>query len=125
MVAYQSAEPKFGPAIANTMLLTTLSCSTSLPGTWPATSETRSSTGACCLEPTQLRRYGIALLAIIAVTTIGFLQRIVGTVDLSLSQWSVCIGLAATLVVIEELIKLVLRRREPAQGAPRHAVAVS
>jgi Ca2+-transporting ATPase len=64
-------------------------------------------------------------LAIIAVTTIGFLQRIVGTVDLSLSQWLMCVGLAATLVVIEELIKFVVRRRERAQGAPRHAVAVS
>ena len=43
--------------------------------------------------PTQLRRYGLALLAIIAVTTIGFLQRIVSTVDLTFSQWSICVGI--------------------------------
>jgi len=61
--------------------------------------------------PTQLRRYGIALLAIIAATTIGFLQRILETVELSLSQWSICVGIALALVVVEELIKLVLRRR--------------
>jgi P-type Ca2+ transporter type 2C len=62
--------------------------------------------------PTQLRRYGIALLAIIAVTTIGILQRIFQTTELSLAQWSICIGLAASLVVVEELIKLVIRRRD-------------
>jgi Ca2+-transporting ATPase len=70
--------------------------------------------------PTQLRRYGIALLAIIAVTTIGFLQQIFDTVELSFTQWSICIGLAASLVVVEELIKLVIRqrhRRRVAEGA--------
>ena len=61
--------------------------------------------------PTQLRRYGIALLAIVAVTTIGFLEQIFDTVELSFSQWSICIGIAAALVVVEELIKLVLRQR--------------
>jgi Ca2+-transporting ATPase len=66
---------------------------------------------------TQLRRYGIALLAIIAVTTIGFLQRIFGTTELSFSQWSICIGLAASLVVVEELIKLVIRRRDRRSAA--------
>jgi Ca2+-transporting ATPase len=64
--------------------------------------------------PTQLRRYGLALLAIVAVTTIGFLQRIVSTAELSFAQWWICIGLAASIVVVEEIVKLVLRRREPA-----------
>jgi Ca2+-transporting ATPase len=45
------------------------------------------------------------------VTTIGFLQRIFDTVELNLAQWSICIGLAASLVVVEELIKLVIRQR--------------
>jgi Ca2+-transporting ATPase len=45
------------------------------------------------------------------VTTIGFLQRIFDTTELNLAQWSICIGIAASLVVIEELIKLVIRRR--------------
>ena len=50
----------------------------------------------------------IAFLAIIAVTTIGFLQRIFDTVELNFAQWSICIGLAASLVVVEELIKLAI-----------------
>jgi len=72
--------------------------------------------------PTQLRRYGLALLAIILVTTIGFLQRIFETTELRLSQWSICVGIAASLVVVEELIKLVIRRRDRrrvAAPAPR------
>jgi Ca2+-transporting ATPase len=46
------------------------------------------------------------------VTTIGFLQRIFETTELSFAQWSICIGIAASLVVVEELIKLVIRRHD-------------
>ena len=71
---------------------------------------------------TQLRRYGIALLAIIAVTAIGFLQRIFSTVQLSFAQWSTCIGLALSLAVVEELIKVFIRwrarRNVPTAAAP-------
>ena len=48
----------------------------------------------------------------IPVTEIGFLQRIFSMVDLTLAQWSVCIGIALSLVVIEELIKVFVRRRK-------------
>ena len=41
-------------------------------------------------------------------------QRIFGTTGLTFDQWCICIGLAASLVVVEELIKLVGRRRQPA-----------
>ena len=63
--------------------------------------------------PTQLRRYGLALLAIILVTEIGFLQRLFSMVDLTLAQWGICVGIALTLVVVEELIKVFIRRRSP------------
>ena len=32
-------------------------------------------------------------------------------VDLSLEQWWICLGLASSLVVVEELIKIFIRRR--------------
>jgi Ca2+-transporting ATPase len=59
----------------------------------------------------QLRRYGFSLLAIVLVTALPFLQRIFTTVELSLAQWATCAGIALSLLVVEELIKLVLRRR--------------
>ncbi len=78
---------------------------------------------------TQLRRYGFALAAMILVTEIGFLQRIFSTVDLTLGQWGVCLGIALTLVVVEEIIKVVPppaeagerpdRRRARARGGLR------
>jgi P-type Ca2+ transporter type 2C len=66
--------------------------------------------------PTQLRRYGLALLLIVAVTGLDFLNRIAGTTELSFTQWWICIGLAASLVVFEEITKAVLRRRRPAES---------
>ena len=60
---------------------------------------------------TQLRRYGFALLAIILVTMLGFLQRIFSTVELGFNQWAICAGIALSLLVVEELIKLSMRGR--------------
>ncbi len=60
----------------------------------------------------QLRRYGVALIAIVAVTTIDLLERIFGTTELTPGQWGICLGIAATLVLVEEVIKLVLRHRQ-------------
>jgi Ca2+-transporting ATPase len=59
----------------------------------------------------QLRRYGVALLAIVLVTSLDILQRIFDTTPLSFNQWCICIGIAASIVVVEELIKLVIRHR--------------
>jgi len=59
------------------------------------------------------------------VTTIGFLQRIFQTTELSFSQWSICIGLAASLVVVEEAIKLIIRRRDRRGVTPRTEPALS
>ena len=57
------------------------------------------------------------------VTTIGLLQRIFGTTELSFCQWSICIGIAVSLVVVEELIKLVIRHRDRRRAAPRLSVS--
>ena len=40
-------------------------------------------------------------------------QRIVGTEALTFTQWCICVGIALSIVVVEELIKLVIRRRSP------------
>ncbi len=69
----------------------------------------------------QLRLYGLTLLLILLVTEIGVLQRIVGTVSLSGRQWLISIGLALVLLVFEEAVKFVLRRRMPAVGSSTQA----
>ena len=127
LVAYQIGESQDGVALAATMLLTTLSLFHLAAGLLARDQVNTIFDRAAVPGTTQLRRYGIALLAIIVVTSIGFLQRIFDTVELNLSQWSICIGLALTLVLVEELIKLVIRqrshRRVPAATQPSASAA--
>jgi P-type Ca2+ transporter type 2C len=112
LAAYQIGDANYGPEVAATMLVTTLSLFHLAVGLLARDQYNTIFSRAALPGSTQLRRYGIALLAIIAVTTIGFLQRIFDTVELTLAQWSICIGLAVSLVVVEELIKLVIRQRD-------------
>ena len=48
-----------------------------------------------------------------------------GTVELTFSQWSLCVGIATSLVVVEEVLKFFLRRRgAPAVDHPMEAMPV-
>jgi P-type Ca2+ transporter type 2C len=111
LVAYQIGEANFSLAVASTMLLTTLSLFHLGAGLLARDQVRTIFSRAAIPGPTQLRRYGLALLAIILVTEIGFLQRVFSMVDLTLAQWGICTGIALSLVVVEEVIKFFIRRR--------------
>src|SRR5262245_4682271 len=111
LIAYQVGEANFSVAIASTMLLTTLSLYHLAAGLLARDQVNTIFRREFIPGATQLRRYGFALAAIILVTEIGFLQRIFSMVDLTLGQWGICLGIALTLVVVEEVIKVFLRRR--------------
>jgi Ca2+-transporting ATPase len=114
LAAYQIGDAQDSGLVAATMLLTTLSLF-HLAGALLSRDQVNTIFDRDAIPAiAQLRRYGIALLAIILVTSIDFLQRLFGTTSLSFAQWCICTGLAASLVVVDELIKLVQRRREPA-----------
>jgi Ca2+-transporting ATPase len=125
LVAYQIGDAQGGPEVGATMLLTALSLSHLAVGLLARDQRNTIFNRAALPGPTQLRRYGIALLAIILVTTIGFLQRIFDTTELNLAQWGICVGIAASLVVIEELIKLVIRQRKRRRVTAAPQVSVS
>jgi P-type Ca2+ transporter type 2C len=126
LVAYQIGEANYTLAVASTMLLTTLSLFHLAAGLLARDQVRTIFSRAAIPGPTQLRRYGLALLAIILVTEIGFLQRIFSMVDLTLSQWSICVGIALSLVVVEEAIKFFIRRRaRTAVPADRGAITVA
>ncbi len=93
------------------MLLTTLSLFHLIAGYMARDQENTIFARASLPGSTQLRRYGLALFAIVAVTGLGFLQRIFATVELSFEQWSICVGIALSLLVVEELVKFFIRRR--------------
>jgi len=63
---------------------------------------------------------GVAITTTVSLamllTSLGFLQRIFDTASLTFTQWCICTGIAASIVVVEELIKLVIRLR--ASGGP-------
>ena len=117
LIAYQIGESNYDAAVASTMLLTTLSLFHLAAGFLAREQVHTIFDRRLVPGATQLRRYAVSLAAIILVTKIGFLQRIFSMVDLSLEQWWICLGLASSLVVVEELIKVFIRRRSRA-GVP-------
>jgi P-type Ca2+ transporter type 2C len=111
LLAYQLGEAHFDLAVASTMLLTTLSVFHLFAGLL-ARDQVHTIFNVHTLPgSTQLRRYALSLAAIILVTEIGFLQRVFSMTELTFNQWWICIGIAFSLVVIEEIIKVFIRRR--------------
>jgi P-type Ca2+ transporter type 2C len=116
LTAYQLGRDE-GPIVASTMLLTTLSLFHLAGGLLARDQRETIFRREAIPGHTQLRRYGLALVLIVAVTGIDFLNRIVGTTELSFTQWWICIGLASSLVVVEEAVKAVIRRRRDRRSA--------
>jgi Ca2+-transporting ATPase len=54
---------------------------------------------------------GLSGIAILFGTELGILQRILGTVSLTGQQWVVCLVAAATIIVVSEIRKFMLRRQ--------------
>ena len=114
LVAYQIGHDQDGAVVAATMLLTTLSLYHVVAGLLSRDQLNTIFDRDAIPAAAQLRRYAVSLLAIIAVTTISILERIVGTGSLNGQQWLICVAIAATLLVVEEIIKLFLRNRSRA-----------
>ena len=111
LIAYLIGEDE-GPVVASTMLLTTLSLFHIVAGFMARDQRNTIFDRIAIPGSTQLRRYGLALVLTVAVTGIDFLQRLFGTTSLDFAQWCICIGLASSLLVLEELVKFVIRRRQ-------------
>ncbi len=60
-----------------------------------------------------IKTAALSALTIFLATSFGPLQRLLDTVELTLDQWAICIGAGATIIVLEEIRKLI-QRRSPA-----------
>ncbi|HEU5036439.1 MAG TPA: HAD-IC family P-type ATPase [Nocardioides sp.] len=110
LAAYQIGDHEGSAVLAATMLLTTLSLF-HLAAALLCRDQVNTVFDRDGLPGVmQLRRYGVALLAIVAITGLDFLERIFGTTGLTFAQWCICTGIAASLVVVEELVKIGVRR---------------
>jgi Ca2+-transporting ATPase len=110
LAAYQIGDHEGDAILASTMLLTTLSVF-HLFGALLSRDQTRTLFDRDTFPGVlQLRRYGIAVIAIIAATGLDILQRILDTTALTFTQWCICLGIAASIVVTEETVKFFVRR---------------
>jgi Ca2+-transporting ATPase len=125
LVAYQIGDSQEDAIVGATMLLTTLSLFHVVAGLLSRDQRRTIFDRDSIPGMAQLRRYGISLLAIVAITTLGILQLIFDTTALSFDQWLICIGLALTLLVVEELVKVVVRRRTPPEFAATGSPAIA
>ncbi len=73
-------------------------------------------------DRSQLMLYGLALLLVLLPTVLGFLQNVLNFDSLTLEQWLICFGFAFVLLLVDEVIKVFLRRRKesaaPAAAKP-------
>jgi Ca2+-transporting ATPase len=78
-------------------------------------------------ESQQLLLVGAAFLFTVLPTQLDFLARWLGLTSLTGNQWLIALGLALALVLVDELIKLIMRRQiRPVESPPavRPAIAV-
>ncbi|GAA3611209.1 cation-transporting P-type ATPase [Nonomuraea rosea] len=68
---------------------------------------------------------GLSVVAIILAGGFEFFHKLLGTVDMNLGQWLVCLAVGALIIPISEIQKALLRRRERAASATAPATAVA
>jgi P-type Ca2+ transporter type 2C len=121
------ATPVYGEAVARTMGLTVFS----LANIWFAfetAHEEKSIVSAETLaNPTLLKAGALAIVATVAASELGLLNRVLDTVNLSTEQWVICLVLSLAVVVVAEIKKLLHVRTidtpELAQASAAPAVA--
>ena len=100
------ATPVYGEAVARTMGLTVFS----LANIWFAfetAHEEKSIVSAETLaNPTLLKTGALAIIATVAASELGLLNRILDTVNLSTEQWVICLVLSLAVIAVAEIKKL-------------------
>jgi Ca2+-transporting ATPase len=112
-----------GPDAAHTMGLVTFSLFHLFYALETANAERTLFSSELIENPILLRMAGLSALTIFLATSFGPLQRLLDTIDLTVEQWALCLVAAATIIVIEEIRKLIRRRRSPAPVAVAAAPA--
>jgi Ca2+-transporting ATPase len=61
---------------------------------------------------------GAVLVLQVGVTHVGFMQSLFDTTSISFSQWLVCIGVASSVLWLEEIRKFVIRKYDRKETVP-------
>ena len=62
--------------------------------------------------------FGAVLVLQVGVTHVGFMQSLFDTNSISFNQWLVCIATASSVLWLEELRKLVIRKTDRKEISP-------
>ncbi len=112
----------YDEAVAHTMGLVTFSLFHLFYSIETANAERTVFSSELLENPILLRTSLISVATIFLATAFGPLQKVLDTVELSPGLWAVCLVVAATVIVVEEVRKLIRRRStrvvEPAVGQP-------
>ena len=111
------AENADGEGLARTMGMTTFAIA-NLLFSFTARDELRSVFSLDTFgDRTFLMTSLLSAISIVLASELGFLQRVLDNVELTGTQWLICIGAGLTIIVASELWKLMLRHREPHAAA--------
>ena len=121
------ADGEYGDAIARTMGVTTFSLFRLFSSLETADEDESLFSGSILANRPLLVATGLSVLTILLATELGVLQRVLGTVSLSIDQWAVCIVVSLSLIVVEEARKLLKIRTgdEPVVAEAAASVAVA
>jgi len=74
-------------------------------------------------NPTLIRTTLLSIVTIIVATELHFFQSLLKTTSLNLTEWAICLGVGASVIIVAEAWKFVLRRRPERAPAAAETVA--
>ncbi|MET1232853.1 MAG: HAD-IC family P-type ATPase [Candidatus Limnocylindrales bacterium] len=113
-----TAFPSEGSIIAQTMGVTTFALFRLFSSLETADEHESVFSGTILTNRPLLIGTGLSVLTIILATELPFLQRLLATVSLTGEQWLVCIGVALSLIVVEEVKKALKIKTDEAPVRP-------
>ncbi len=121
------ASGAFGDTIARTMGVTTFALFRLFSSLETADEDESLFSGSILSNRPLLIGTGLSVLTIILATELGVLQRVLGMVSLTADQWAVCLLVSLSLIVVEEVRKLLkistIEAAQPAEGGVPAAAA--
>ena len=100
------ATPVYGEAVARTMGLTVFSLANIWFAFETAHEEKSIVSSETLANPTLLKTGALAIIATVAASELGLLNRVLDTVNLSTQQWAICLVLSLAVVAVAEIKKL-------------------
>jgi len=116
---------QYGDVVARTMGVTTFALFRLFSSLETADEDESLFSGSILGNRPLLLATGLSVLTIILATELGFLQRLLGTVSLTIDQWVICIVVSLSLILVEEVRKLLRIRAADDVGVSDAPVAVA